>query len=93
MRVYAFTGRKTIVLLLLGACYLTLAGAEIWLFGTQFVCKSTLSQLRGQELTEVEFTQLFQHSMCCLVMQDALPTTCTPSREVYSSMSTLLQQV
>lgn len=34
MRAYAFAGRRTSILLLLGSCYLGLLGVDIWAFCT-----------------------------------------------------------
>ncbi|THV03818.1 hypothetical protein K435DRAFT_238694 [Dendrothele bispora CBS 962.96] len=48
MRTYAFTGRERKILYSLCACYLSLAGAEIWLFGYWFILESSAFQLFGK---------------------------------------------
>ncbi|EIW80999.1 hypothetical protein CONPUDRAFT_123862 [Coniophora puteana RWD-64-598 SS2] len=39
LRAYAFTGKKTYILVFFSASWLAIFAADIWLYGTQFICK------------------------------------------------------
>ena len=43
IRVYAFTGRCKRVLVFLCLCLATIFVVQVWLFGTQYVCKSPIT--------------------------------------------------
>lgn len=49
MRAYAFTGRRTDILIFLSTGFCCLAAAELWLFGADFVCSSSQHLLLSRE--------------------------------------------
>jgi hypothetical protein len=61
MRAYAFTGRKTYVLVMLCVGYAALLGSEIWLFGTQFARELVLffSGVKQKSTSLAVITSLF----------------------------------